>query len=370
MMAEILSAVGEAASGMATAAAPVAPVVEAGTKLGSAVPSFAELAASQSDKFIPSLNTEIFTNTVKLSSFPVFEDRPVASLNVLKDTVPVVEAPKEVTVFESSAIFQAEPKTIDTRQLIEEQIVEGHPEPVPELQDSRKVELTVREEHKVEELTDKVIDQSTQEPRELPKVESTGANKPQLEVLNLGREVEMAQKVKALLVETGIEEKAADRIAGQSLREAVTRREWVEETGIKEERKAVGSGSAGVEFVRDEEADEARRQDAQNAIDRVFPEDQDAVQKSGSEIAGHMNQNPKEDEISEIVPQTLQRSDGSYEEILKDLSEDHFDSKEDARTAIEKLILEKPAVKVGKGKRVGEEDIKRVLKLDKNKYQM
>lgn len=382
MSAEILSGIGtavEATGGMATTATNIAPVVEGVSKVGGFVSTFADLAASQSDKFIPSLNAEIFAKTTELSSFPVFEDRPIASLNILKDTVPIASSPKtaeeissapieaprveEITLFDSSDINLPEPEMnnpIETIQEISE--FESLSEEAPE---SEIVARDQRVEEVIEEFLPKEEFTQTEAPMEKAEAMTAGETR-EISLVQHQEEPEMTQKVKEILVASGIKEEEAEKIAPQSV-EQVLEAKVEKKTAVqrKKENKIPDEArkTSEIKFVRDESADEARRQDARRAIDIVFETETD--KKPGSEVSMNMSQTPKDEEVSEIALRHGQKYDGSYAEILKELSKISLESKKQAREQVERLIQEKPAVRTGNGKNVNEEDIRRVLRLDK-----
>jgi hypothetical protein len=328
-----------------------------GTALGSvaekSAPSLSSIAP-QGDLFSPSLNKDIFSQTVPATTFPVVEDRQIMSKSVFRDTVPIVSAkaqgklsslPREGVIFEV-------PKAFD--DAFKEDVKE------PEI--------------------------------ELDPIEHRVDTEPQLENV-IKEEARIASNVRGLLVEVGVPEAKAEKIASKALVEALAKRgvrvetlqkektkpETEQEEKLKEkeekkvkdnkdddrkEKKPIDEKKEEEKFVRDEYADEARRKDANRAVEKVFEDEREV--KTGEEIASNMNERPDVNEMSELALNVKQDDDGSYQEILKELRGMQFESKKDAKERIEKLIEEKPAVKSGNGKIVEKKDVSRVLRSLRN----
>ncbi len=206
------------------------------------------------DRNMPALNKDIFSNTRPATSFTDFQDRPVFSKDILKETMPIASAEK--------IVFEAANAQIG---------------PVPE--------VTAEDE--------------------LPIMESsitTGAIKEDLK---------LASNVKGLLVEVGFSEDEAVEVSTRILGDVLAKKGIETEMEVKNEEevsKKVGDATENkerkevkkeknetVELVRDEYADNARRKDAEKAIDIVFEGSEEAT---GENIILKMNQSPAEDEIS------------------------------------------------------------------------
>lgn len=286
--------------------------------------SFAEQGVAQADRFIPSLNKDIFANTSPVTVFADFQDRPV-SLASLKDMVTIatnqnnlpekpIVAAKEIVVFESTQ--------------------------APKLE---SYQLKARSSYLAE--------------------------------------LKMASNIYSQLLETGVSKEEAKRVAEQALAQAIARKNLVktkkeeeeeekteavevDETEEKEKQKPLEKERPAPDFVRDEYADEARRKDGARAIDTVFDKGEETASEDvkGSEIVENMSPAPTEAEVSELALRHGQKFDGSYTEILDEMKKTSFKSKREARERLEQLILEKPAVTTGKSRSVGEDDVRRVLR--------
>lgn len=163
-------------------------------------------------------------------------------------------------------------------------------------------------------------------------------------------EVLLSQKTKELLLSTGVSEKEAVRVSKEALNEALLKKRLrLKQKQVKEEK---------VEFSTDENAQEARRKDAETAIEKTFEKD---GPKTGAEVIENMSDNPKEEEISEIALKFGQKYDGSFTELVNEAKTYSFESKKDAKDKLNELIDKKPAVKKGQGKKVERKDIERVL---------
>lgn len=114
-------------------------------------------------------------------------------------------------------------------------------------------------------------------------------------------------------------------------------------------------------FVRDENTNSERKKDAQQAISKTFSKNTE--EKDGIEIVSNMHTPPNANETSEIIRKKSGNTDGSYEEVLKDIQIKRFSSKKEAEEATNTIIDQKPAVKLAtSGKAVGEKDVRRVLR--------
>jgi len=113
-------------------------------------------------------------------------------------------------------------------------------------------------------------------------------------------------------------------------------------------------------FVVDFEANKARIQDAEISIKSISPTTEGI---SGEQIADLMNQTPSFEETSEVLTIIPTYKDGSYAEILEDISKQTFSDKSSALIKIIEIIRKKPAVMMAQvGKAVNEFDVERVFK--------
>ena len=101
-----------------------------------------------------------------------------------------------------------------------------------------------------------------------------------------------------------------------------------------------------VEYFVDEEANSARVKDTSIAIKTAFEEDIDPItgKVKGKDVVGHLEPEPPEEEISELVLQEGGKNDGSESQRRNQLSLMEFESTEDALAANERLIAENNAV--------------------------
>lgn len=312
----------------------------------------------QNDAFIPSLDKDIFSRTVEFNPQPQVLEQP-ATLDSLKNMEVIWSAQDQF----SPAISIEEPEALISTI------------------DSPDIEIPVT---KMENL--------------VPNINMLSAT----EIHGIEKDLEVAQNVQSLLLDIGFPQTSALEITQRSLNAALERKginltetnDQVQEDvdnevkvdpGLDLQKKAQVNQAVGLKddeeveedesekekqkgqpvevpiFVKDEDANEERRKDARQAIDKTFSEDEE--KKDGSEIVAGMNSSPTINETSEIVRKIAGSADGSYEEVLEDIKATKFSSKEEAENTVNSVIEEKPAVKLGKfGKAVREKDVRRVLK--------
>jgi len=316
------SAVGAMSRGAEAAAGAAAKGTEFSAGVTKDLGSLAEKVSMQSDRFMPSLNKDIFSNTTPATIFADFQDRPVFSASILKD----------MTVLASN-------KPLGKGEPVKEMVVFENPAKIEDVE------------------TSQIVNAPAQSP-----------------AVQIQEELALATNVRNLLLEIGVNKKEAVRISEQSLAQALERKlkkktlkkeEEIEEETENESKPPVKEDKdQPVNFVRDEFADDARRKDGQKAIQEAFGKAAETEEEvDGADITENMNQVPSEDEVSEIALRHGQKQDGSYSEILNEMKKSSFTSKEEAKAKLEELISQKPAVTKGKGKTVGEEDVRRVLTL-------
>lgn len=113
-------------------------------------------------------------------------------------------------------------------------------------------------------------------------------------------------------------------------------------------------------FFVDFEAVQARIENARRSVKSIDPTQEEI---SGKRISYLMNQTPSLEETSEVLALIPTYRDGSYSEILEDISELSFSTKGEAMVKIMELIRNKPAIMIAKfGKAVNEFDVSRVFK--------
>lgn len=362
MNAEALGGVVSAGAGVAEAvSAPAAAVGSVGETAGSVTQSVGSLTNFGKDMHMPSLNKGIFSYTTPVTSFASFPDRPVFSKDIFKETVPLAVS---------------KDKNLSAEPVVPEAFTKAFEEPSnPDLISEAFYKAF---EGKVEEAVETVVFEAPKNTIDEKEIRS--------DILEaVSEDIKLAEKVNELLLDSGVRPFEAKEITDKALEKALERKGIVLEEpkaqdesvktekvlelkkkeeefkDEKEQKKFSKNPNQGKqEFIRDEFADEARRQDADQALEKVFEREEGKV-KQGEEIASRMNSKPSLNEMSELALNLKQDDDGSYEEILKELRKQEFASKEEARQAVERLIFEKPAVKAGKGRVVGKEDVKRVL---------
>lgn len=386
MSVEALSAVGEVAGAIASP-------IEAVGSVASSMPSLAEPLGS-----LGSVATESMPIPTDISVFerafaePIIETSPLEITNeAFRDAIKGIDVSEpDLSIYEKAfepinpISAQNDVSSVTVEPISEPQILEK-----PTILDSfEDMEVVWSDEDLI--LKSEAFLKNAEIPElDLPEPQTefvaSMLNKAEPAIQpNLLKDAELAGKVEMLLEEVGFTQNEATTMATKGFEEAIAKKgvelqpenkiqpqflteeateleeevEILETTDKKTQIKLESEET--VVFVRDENANSARKKDAHQAIDSVFSEDDE--QKDGTEVTTNMNASPSPDQTSEIVRKLALNSDGSYYEALRDIQTKRFSSKNEAEKTVNSIIDSKPAVKVQKsGQTVSEKDVLRVL---------
>jgi hypothetical protein len=300
------------------------------------------------------LKNDIFTTTIELKSPPIESFDKITPNDLLAHSAVLWQAPAEAkteTATSLQNIFKESADDVHAKNEIINSILE---EPISEIE----VPLTIREEDNSFQIQDILNTYMTRESL----VTQPSTNMPEMAE---EKPIEM-QELKADVLQSVKVEKAlasAETNPQEAKEQTVKILTQVEnEKGITEVlRKKLPQPPTEIKFEHDSEADKNRGKIITEAIKKVDAEVESGKTEkiTGKAIVNIMPKDQPESVKSKILTRT--QNDGSYENLIVDLSKVGELPNGTAGQEVEKLIAANHAVKLGNANQATEKEVKKVL---------